>query len=137
MIKRTVRSDVGEVTIRKDGLLYARAFPNAKIGLKQAREYYSMVQYLTSSKTHAAVINISGVSQISKDAREFLVKESSSRGITAAVALISKSAAGKMIGNLFLTVSKPNYPVRIFTDSREARHWAKMEYLHKTTKAAS
>ncbi len=137
MIRRTIRSSVAEITIRQDGLLYARAFPNAKIGLKQAKEYYAMVQHLTGSKIHALVINISDVSEITKDAREYLAKESSDLGNTAAVALISKSTVGKMIGNIFIAVTKPNYPVQIFNNFLEAHHWAQMEYIRYRTRTAS
>ena len=125
---RTLRFDVGEVSMREQGILEARVFPHCSIKLKEAKEFFDMVELLTHRETHASIIDISGISGLDKEAREFMIKECDAWGTTAAVAFISTSVVSRIIGNLFLTVSKPNYPVRIFTDSSRARSWATNQY---------
>lgn len=48
--------------------------------------------------------------------------------IAKAVAIISRSAVGKMAANLFFGIKKQPYPVKMFTDETEAKEWLK-QYL--------
>lgn len=48
--------------------------------------------------------------------------------IAKAVAVISRSAVGKMAANLFFSIKKQPYPVKMFTDENEAKKWLK-QYL--------
>ena len=136
-MKRTVRSDIGEVTVRETGLVYAKAFPGAEINLKKAKEYHSMVEYLTGSEPHVTVIDISGLKYISKESREFLSQNSNDWGKTVAVALIVNSFTARMVANFFLTVNKPDYPIKAFDDTLSAQQWAKNEYLKFSVRVAS
>lgn len=52
-------------------------------------------------------------------------------GTTAGVAFVSNSIFSRIIGNLFLTISKPNYPVGIFKDSAIAHTWAQDLYSRR------
>lgn len=62
----------------------------------------------------------------SKDVRKFAGEEIPK--ITKAMALMSNSALGKMVANLFFAAYPPSYPVKMFTDEDEARQWLK-KYL--------
>lgn len=125
---RTVQIRVGEVSLVEDGLIYGKAFANAEVDLKIAQEYYSVVAYLSEERPHSTVLDISGVTYLSKDAREWLREESSQWGITVSAALITNSFASKAIGNLFLKLSKPSFPVRIFESRELAEQWARKNY---------
>jgi len=48
--------------------------------------------------------------------------------IVTAVAIISVSAVGKMVANLFFSIKKQPYPVKMFTDEIAAKEWLK-QYL--------
>ena len=48
--------------------------------------------------------------------------------IAKAIAIISRSAVGKMVANLFFSIKKQPYPVKMFSDEREAKEWLK-QYL--------
>lgn len=45
--------------------------------------------------------------------------------IVKAVAIISRSAVGKMAANLFFSIKKQPFPIKMFTDETEAREWLK------------
>lgn len=45
-----------------------------------------------------------------------------------AIAIMSRSAVGKMAANLFFSLKKQPYPVKFFDDEEEARTWLK-QYL--------
>jgi hypothetical protein len=136
-MKRTVRSDIGEVTVRETGLVYAKVFPGAEINMKEAEEYHSMVEYLSNSEPHVTILDICGIKYISKDSRELLAQNSNDWKKTIAVALIVKSFKARMVANFFLTVNKLDYPIKIFTDPLLAQQWAKNEFLKFSVRVAS
>lgn len=136
-MKRTVRSSVAEVSVREEGLVSVKAFSNAEIDIDEAKEYYSMVAYLSMNKPHCTVIDITGVAYVSSEARKYLQEKSTEWGKTIAVALVTNSFTSKMIANFFVTVNKPNYPIRIFSDVLVANQWAKSQLEKSTTRLAS
>lgn len=137
MMKRTVRSDFGEVSIRHQGVVHAKVIHGVEINLEKAEVYHSLVEYLTKSEMHCTVIDLTGISGITPEARNFLQHKSSDWGKTVAVALVTNTFTARVLANFFLSVNKPSYPVKVFTDSLDAQHWAKNEYLKFTTRAAS
>ena len=48
--------------------------------------------------------------------------------IAKAVAIISRSAVGKMAANLFFSIKKQPYPVKMFNEETDAKEWLK-QYL--------
>ncbi len=48
--------------------------------------------------------------------------------IAKAIAIISRSALGKMAANLFFAIKKQPYPIKMFNDETEAKEWLK-QYL--------
>ena len=136
-MKRTVRSDFGEVSIRRIGVVHAQVLHGVEIDFEKAKTYHSLVEYLTKSEKHSTVIDLSGISGITPEAREYLQKTSSDWGKTVAVALVTNTFTARILANFFLSVNKPSYPVKVFTDALDAQHWARNEYLKYTTRAAS
>ncbi|MBL4587252.1 MAG: hypothetical protein JKX84_09390 [Flavobacteriales bacterium] len=136
-MKRTVRSEVGEFTIRENGLVVARTFPNAIITLQAAKDYHQMIAYLTHSQPHATVIDISGIVNIEDDAMDFLITQSSDWGKTIALGLIVNSFMAQRIAEYFLSENKPTYPVKVFKNIFDAQLWAKIEFLRSITRKAS
>jgi len=45
-----------------------------------------------------------------------------------AIAMVSDSALGKMLANLFFTLKKQPYPTKMFTNEQDAKEWL-MQYL--------
>ncbi len=125
---RKVRISVGEISLLEDGVVYAKAFPNAEVSLTVAKEYHEVVAYITEERPHSTILDITGVIYLAKDAREWLRDTSNQWGNTVSVALITNSFAAKTIGNLFLKLSRPSYPVRIFEDMESAQRWATKNY---------
>ena len=137
MMKRTVRSDFGEVSIRHEGVIVAKVFHNVEIDLERAKTFHALLEYLSKGEEHSAVIDLSGIATVTPDARAYLAEASSAWGKTIAVALITNTFTARVTGSFFLSVNKPSYPVKIFTDSLEAQHWASTEYRRYITRVAS
>lgn len=136
-MKRTVRSDFGEVSIRHEGVVLAKVMNNVEIDIERAKTYHSLVEYLTQGAEHCTVIDLTGVSSVTPAARKHLQETSSNWGKTVAVALITSTFTARVIAGFFLSINKPSYPVKVFTDALEAQQWARNEYARHTTRAAS
>ncbi|MCF8277892.1 MAG: hypothetical protein K9J17_14255 [Flavobacteriales bacterium] len=137
MLKRTVRSDFGEVSIRQEGVTLAKVAHNVEIDLNRAKTYHSLLEYLSKGVEHCSVIDLSGISSITEEARKYLQDVSSAWGKTIAVAIVTDSFTARTIAGFFLSTNKPSYPVKVFTNTLDAQNWARNEYLKFVTKVAS
>lgn len=137
MQKRTVRSEFGEVTLRQHGIVHARTLHGVEIDEEKARAYHSLVEHLTNGEPHCTVIELTGISAISADARKVLQEQSSEWGKTIAVGLVCRSFSARVIAGFFLSINKPSYPIKIFSDQLEATLWAQAEFNKFTTRIAS
>jgi hypothetical protein len=68
------------------------------------------------------LIDLTSVRSMSKAAREEYVKPGS-ENIINAVALLTTSNIGRMVGNLFIGFNKHIVPIKLFNDAAEAKAW--------------
>lgn len=127
-MERTIRTSIGEVTLMDEGIVHVRAFQNAEVSLEMAKEYFEVVAYLCEERPHSTILDISGVTFVSKEAREWLRDRSSEWGKTVSAALITGSFTSRAIGQIFLRFNRPSFPVRIFDNLDHANLWARKNY---------
>lgn len=82
----------------------------------------AMRNYLGDEKV-CMLIDVTHSSESSRELRAFAAEELPK--IVKAVAMVSASALGKMIANLFFNLKSQPYPVKMFNDENEARTWLK------------
>lgn len=63
-----------------------------------------------------------------RKARQHYVSEESAR-YKSAMAMLVAAPLQRMLGNIFLRISRPPYPTRIFTDEAKAKAWLKQMAL--------
>ncbi len=68
------------------------------------------------------LIDMTGVNEISKDARDYFANERTA-SIQRATALLIGSPVSRVIGNFFMGLNKPVSPTRLFTDPQKAIRW--------------
>lgn len=125
---RTLRTKIVEASLVGEGLIYARAFQGSEITLTEAKEFAELIHYLSEEGPYSAVIDITGVTYVAKEAREYLSQSSSMRGKAVSVALVTTSYSSRIIGHLVLTLSRPSYPIRLFSDTDLALQWCRKTY---------
>jgi len=59
---------------------------------------------------------------ISKDARQFFASDEVTR-VSLAFAMIVDTPLSRVLGNFYLSISKPKLPTRIFSSEAEALEW--------------
>ncbi len=67
-------------------------------------------------------IDMTGITEISKEARDYFANERTA-SIQRATALLIGSPVSRVIGNFFMGLNKPISPTRLFTDPSTAIRW--------------
>ncbi len=96
---------------------------------EQAVENMVLTKQVGAGTPRPLLVDVTHVQSMSKEAREEYVK-SESLEIVTAVALITKSGIGRMVGNLFIGLNKHVVPVKLFNDAHKAKEWL-MQYKVK------
>jgi hypothetical protein len=110
----------------EDGILYSISKKAPKQTLEQAKEQVEKFKQLIGDKKVCMMIDVTNTAESTKEVRDFAAKEFPK--FIKAIAMISSSALGKMLANLFFTVKSQPYPVKMFNDTNEAKEWLK-QYL--------
>ena len=76
---------------------------------------------VSKAKTRV-LIDMTAVSEISKEARDYFANERTA-SIQRATALLIGSPVSRVIGNFFMGLNKPISPTRLFTDPQKAIKW--------------
>lgn len=78
------------------------------------------------NKRHCLLLDITNSSPSSKEVRDYAADELPK--MAKAIAMISNSALGRMVANLFFGLKPPPYPTKMFSNEQEAKEWLK-QYL--------
>lgn len=89
--------------------------------LEQAKESIKEFKKIVREKKVCMMIDITNSPESSKEVRDYIAEEFPK--FIKAIAMISGSALGKMLANLFFNIKKQPYPTRMFNNERDARDW--------------
>ncbi len=123
-MSETVKTSIGTLWVDTFGVLWHRLDADALVTAEHADETLQAVLRLTGGRHTPAVVDIRGVAFADRAARDGFAGDEDSSG-ESATALIVDNAFSKRLGNLFLQMSKPGRPVRMFTSEEEAAAWAR------------
>ncbi len=98
----------------------------AVVDTTAAMELVEVTNNLLDNSTpfRAGIYDISQVKSVTDDARNYLSTTADIEGIVVGTALISSTFVGRMVGNLFITLSATSrLPVQFFDSPMRAEHW--------------
>jgi hypothetical protein len=107
----------------ESGLLWHRLDEGVTVRVEHAAAIREAVQHLSKGVPVRAVVDISGVQFADRDARDAMATALDDSD-EIATAIIVDSAISRAMGTLFLKLSRPARPTRIFIGEREAARWA-------------
>jgi hypothetical protein len=106
-----------------DGILWSISKkapqPTMEESLLQLEEF----KKLTGGKKLCMLADVTQSVETNREMREFAAEELPK--IIKAIAMVSDSAMGKMLANLFFNLKKQPYPVKMFNSVEEAHKWLK------------
>ena len=104
-----------------NGILFA-TYKTGKVDLAVAKEVVRLRKEFCENKSYPHLVKDYNVSQVNKEARDFLSSDEAIEGVLAA-GLITDSAFKMSLMNFFLKVSKPKVKAKTFTKENEALEW--------------
>lgn len=123
---KTSETSVVKIELLSGNIFHVTIKEGAVIGLESAKRLIQATNEILGDESplHGGIFDISNIDRIDDDARNYLAKNTDVKGTVAAVALISSTFTGKMVGNLFITLnSDRNYPIEFFDSPIRAEHW--------------
>lgn len=76
----------------------------------------------SKTKEYPFIIHIESVKKITKEARDYLASEEGCKRVTHS-AIIVNNYITKIIGNFFISISKPIIPTKLFNNKEDAISW--------------
>lgn len=117
-----IRTPVGTMWIDDAGLLWHRLDTGAVVDLDHTPGIHAAIREVSRGRPVRAVVDISGVRFADRSARNAFAKPVDDLN-EVATALVVDSPMSRAMGTLFLKLSRPARPVRLFLDADEAARW--------------
>ena len=106
--------------LRSDGIVQMSWVSQASIDLEDAMAAIAAMTELTGGRRGPLLVDLHDSGQQTRPARiEFTRHED----LVSAVALIVGTPVGRILGNFFLRVNRPPYPVALFDDEASGLVW--------------
>lgn len=114
------------VWFEKDGILCAKSKKSGPLSMEETKKVIADFKNFLGGRKVCMLIDTTYSNAGSKELREFAADEFPK--FTRALAFVSGSPLGKMVANIFFSLKKQPYPVRMFTDEKAAHEWLR-QYL--------
>ena len=124
MSGNVINLPISTVHIDDDGILISAYKESSNIEVEDAIMVRDAALKLTGGKKCVALVDLTNVKTISKEARYYFSGMEFAEVFKAAASYVS-TPVSKIIGNFFLGINKPAMPVRLFNSKEEAITWLK------------
>lgn len=119
---RVAETSTTTQTLREENILHVLLKPQADVTLEAAEENHRVTRELAGDKSVLVLVDVRPARSITREAR-MSFSDPEKRANTIAQAMIVDSGISKVMGNLFIGLNKPDFPVRLFTSEDEAIDW--------------
>lgn len=106
---------------KKDGIVYAVSNGRGTSSVEEAKKLIADFRDLFGDEKICLLIDVSNTTNTPREVRDYVAEEFPK--LLKAIAMLSDSALGKMLANLFFTVKSQPYPSKFFNDEEAARKW--------------
>jgi len=108
------------IWLRPDGIVQLVWVPRVEMALEDAVAATEAMAELTGGRRSPLLVDTRDIGPLDRSARLEFVRRGD---LVSAVALIVDTPLSRMLGNFFLSVSKPMAPTRLFQDEASAVAW--------------
>ena len=121
----TVTTSVSTVSINKEGIVDWCYNAGAEVRLEEAVEETTLVSDLITENGGEGrlLIDIRQIGSITREARAHFASDETSDLGAVGLALLVDSVFSKVIGNFYMTISRPKHTTRLFTNKKMAIEW--------------
>jgi hypothetical protein len=116
-----IETESAQVSLRATDVVLVRLRPDVELEPRHADEIVRAAERLCGSTPHGTLVDVRAVRFISHETRQAFAR---ARGRNVrAVAVLVESSLQRTMGNLYLTVSRPTLPTRLFSAEADAIEW--------------
>ena len=121
MVQKIALGDKAEVSMRTDGVILVQWFPGVSITEQDALDAMAAVDLLGGGGPTLLLVDMSGITDLARDARAVFTRRCSARRI----ALVGASPVDWVIATFFLVLNVLPCPTRYFTERemKDAEAW--------------
>lgn len=123
-LNHTIQTRTSEVRLDENGIIYANLFPGADLTLTDAVESINATCALAAGIKHPVLVNFGQIKSLSREDRVYFAGKETAK-FTLALAIVTNTHVGRVIGNFMIGLNKTPYPTRIFNSVDEAVSWLK------------
>ena len=124
MVKDVIELSKSTVRIDENGIIISEYKKDSKIEIEDAIMVRDATLKLTGGKSCVALVDLTNVKTISKEARNYFSSIEFAEVFKAAASFVS-TPISRIIGNFFLGINRPAMPVRLFDSKDGAIVWLK------------
>ncbi len=121
----TIDISIGKVSLIDDEIVKLEFIPGVKINLEQAKDIYRARVQLKTKKTKQLLLADFSTGPVPDIEARNYAKSDDVTSITYAMAIVTGSSVGKILGNFFIGLNKPKFPTKLFTREDVAKDWLK------------
>jgi len=118
------KSTKGKVFINDLGILVQTYHDNASLTINDAREDFQIYKELCKSIKRPVLVDIRNIRSVKRKARMLYSGREAINYLTAAALLIGNPVS-RIIGNFYMGLNKTVFPLRLFTNQKDALKWLK------------
>lgn len=123
-MSRKITTEHASFEFTDEGILEYRYAPGSIVDLEFAKALLAEAAELLGDDAPVPALVLPGnVKEFTREARTFFAQSPQNQAVSTKVALMVESHGTRLIGNVFLRVSKPRIPSRLFQDRDSARAW--------------
>ena len=122
---RVLFTRITKIWLGEDGIGRVVFLPNIVITLGTAKEHFAACTKLSKGKSVPVFCDLRNIKYGKREARQYFASKEASK-LTKASAILVSSSVSKVIGNFFVGINKPPYPVKFFASESEAMEWLKV-----------
>ena len=105
----------------KDGIFYSIYKKGEPRTLAETQQAIESFKKMLDGKKICMLVDVTNSSESSREIRNYAEQELPK--FIKAIAMVSDSALGRMLANLFLTLKSQPYPTKMFNNEADAREW--------------
>jgi hypothetical protein len=107
-----------------DGVIHCVVLPTPTHTVVDAQENTDAVASLLAGRRLPMLLDTRASRGLERDARMHYIRPEAA-GEVAALAMLIDSQISRILGNFFVNVNRPPFPLRLFTEEAEALAWLK------------
>jgi len=127
-----VATEAAEISIREPGILLIRFREGIGLEPGHVLPIVSASKRLAGSVVHGNLVDVRGLLYIEQEAREAFAAQRSSS--LSGIAILLSSPLHRTLANVYLSVSRPSVPTRMFTAEDDAVVWLRAMNEKRTSR---